>query len=194
MTGSTCPHGDRRQRAPDRDDLGGNPGGRVPDLEPDDQRSRSRHTDRMAADHSAPTLVEDPNGNVTTYQYDRLGRTWGVRLPTEQGTSVWSWQFAYQVDLAKAAPPIVRSRQLQAAEFTGDPATWFTDGWVIYDSFGRERQDPVVLADSGQGHRANHQLRRAWPGARQHVSPGGGWRSGTGHPRWRLGEPHPQLL
>jgi RHS repeat-associated protein len=85
-----------------------------------------------------PLRQTDPNGGVTTYGYDGLGRLLTVRQPTEQNAPAdkYSWQFTYTESQTKAAPPIVRTRRLQSNDLTR-----YEDSWIVYDSFLRKRQE-----------------------------------------------------
>ncbi|MFI9557754.1 RHS repeat domain-containing protein [Nonomuraea endophytica] len=86
--------------------------------------------------------VSDARGKKTSYAYDALGRTAEVRLPTEQGGPA-SYAFGYQIDPAKAAPAVVRTRRLQ-------DTSRYLDEWAVHDSWVRVRQTHVLSPETGK--------------------------------------------
>jgi RHS repeat-associated protein len=98
-------------------------------------------------ERGTPLRETDENGFVTTYTYDRLGRTTSVRQPTEQSApaDILSWQFEYAVSNTKSVPPIVHTRRLQSLN-----PTRYNDSWVVFDSLLRPRQTQAFSPDSGK--------------------------------------------
>jgi RHS repeat-associated protein len=89
----------------------------------------------------------DPGNNKTTYGYDPLGQLTAVRSPTEQPATSGlprTQEFAYIVSSDKSVAPIVKAKQLVSA--TGPQ---YAEGWVVYDSFLRERQTQAYSPVAG---------------------------------------------
>ena len=96
--------------------------------------------------YGAPLKVTDPNGNLTSYAYDRLGRLVAVRQPTEQATGKpRSTEYTYQVSPDKTAAPIVRTRRL-----VSHTSAVFEDSWTVYDSALRVRQTQSLSPEPGK--------------------------------------------
>lgn len=93
----------------------------------------------------APTKVTDPNGKVTWYGYDGLGRLETVWLP-DAPIAFAEPSFRYSYDMPNRA---VRTRQLVSADRTG-PNVRFMDTWTIYDGLGRERQTQAQSPAAGK--------------------------------------------
>lgn len=81
----------------------------------------------------------DPNGNVTLFTYDSVGRLGTVWLPDAPlAFAQPSWQYSY--DIPNRA---VRTRRLTSEARTGDTVT-FDDTWAIHDGFLRLRQTQTI--------------------------------------------------
>jgi RHS repeat-associated protein len=86
-----------------------------------------------------PKREKDPNGNLTEYSYDSVGRLVAVWLPDAPiAFAEPSWRYAY--DIPNRA---VRTRMLTSQARTGDTVT-FDDTWVIHDGFLRPRQTQTI--------------------------------------------------
>ena len=98
-----------------------------------------------------PDTVTDPNGKVTDYSYDGLGRTTGVKTPVNSTYNMVT--FGYTLDTMSGttdtgslqAPAKVRTSQL--ASTTGT----YRDSFVYYDGFGRERESQGPAAPGATG-------------------------------------------
>lgn len=140
-----------------------------------------------------PSATYDANNNRTSYSYDALGRTTGVRLPTEQCTASpcadasRSWQFSY--DLANRA---VRSRQRVSGNLDSGTDAVYEDSWVVYDGFWRQRQVQAQSPASGKilvsettyddrGNLYDETLEQAVDGAPGKYRGGIGWTNATRH-------------
>lgn len=95
--------------------------------------------------YGVPIKVTDPNGKVTQYGYDGLGRLETVWLP-DAPPAVAEPSFRYGYDMPNRA---VRTRQLISDARTG-PDVRFIDTWTIYDGLGRERQTQSQSPTSGK--------------------------------------------
>lgn len=85
--------------------------------------------------YGVPTKITDPNGTVTRYGYDGLGRMETVSLP-DAPLAFAEPSFRYSYDMPNRS---VRTRQLVSAARTGADVR-FIDTWTVYDGLGRERQ------------------------------------------------------
>ena len=93
---------------------------------------------------SQPLRTTDPNGHVTTYHYDGLGRLTQVWEPTEPTSGTASWQFDYtNANPDTDTPAKVRTRQLQSAGVQ-------LESWQIVDGFGRTRQTQTPSPAGGR--------------------------------------------
>lgn len=99
----------------------------------------------------APDQEQDPNGEITSFDYDAFGRTTEVRLPTEQPPSSGepSLRFSYLIDPTKTDPPVVRTQRL-TSDATSGPEVNFEDSWVVYDGLLRERQTHALSPEAGK--------------------------------------------
>lgn len=94
-------------------------------------------------DYGVPLRRTDPNGRVTTNQYDALGRLTRVWLPTEPTSGPPAWEFAYQLSTDRSAPPVLRTRQALSGDRT-------IDTWMVYDTLLRERQTHTLSPEAGK--------------------------------------------
>jgi RHS repeat-associated protein len=97
-------------------------------------------------ERAAPSRQVNPNGKVTTFGYDALGRSIWAKQPTEQAAGdPNSTEFVYTIDPNRANPPVVRTRQLQS---TGPSV--YVESWEVYDSLLRIRQTHRLSPTTGR--------------------------------------------
>ena len=91
-----------------------------------------------------PASETDPNGKVTSFEYDALGRTTKVFLPTEQGVTTPSHRFSYHIDPERDGPAIVHAEQLQSTS-----PERYLHSWTLYDANLREQQTQTLSPATG---------------------------------------------
>jgi RHS repeat-associated protein len=125
-------------------------------------------TTNYLVERGLPKSQVDANLKTTSLDYDGLGRLISVQRPLP--TTGASMEFSYDIDEDRAAPAVIRSRQLVVAS----PAT-YQDAWVVYDGLLRQRQSHTMSPDDtktivqstwydGQGRVRSSALPEAVPG------------------------------
>ena len=95
-----------------------------------------------------PKEVHDPNGNVSRYTYDPLGRVVEARQATEGPSDPASWKFTYDIDNERDEIPVIQTDQLQDELGPGGDPRYLTT-WTLYDSLLRQRQTHAKSPSSG---------------------------------------------
>ncbi|MEV6414222.1 RHS repeat-associated core domain-containing protein [Kribbella sp. NPDC051718] len=88
--------------------------------------------------------VTDPNGKLTSLDYDVLGRLTSVWLPNQSKSASKLPNAKYTYSLSSTAPSYVRTDSLNIL------ANGYLSGYAIYDSLLRPRQSQEVAANGGR--------------------------------------------
>ncbi|WP_169501808.1 RHS repeat-associated core domain-containing protein [Kribbella catacumbae] len=88
--------------------------------------------------------VTDPNGKLTSLDYDVLGRLTSVWLPNQLKSAGKLPNTKYAYSLSSTAPSYVRTDSLNIL------ANGYLSGYAIYDSLLRPRQSQEVAANGGR--------------------------------------------
>ncbi|WP_280665650.1 MULTISPECIES: polymorphic toxin-type HINT domain-containing protein [unclassified Kitasatospora] len=96
---------------------------------------------------SLPLTATDPNGRVTTEQYDGLGRLAAVWTPDRATNLSASIAYTYAIN-GTTAPSVVTTRTLRETLPGSTDFSWKTE---LYDGLGRLKQTQTTLPTGGAG-------------------------------------------
>lgn len=94
-----------------------------------------------------PDEVTDPNGKVTDYGYDGLGRTTGVKTPISASYDTAKFEYTLTTNAfgVLSLTPIVRSQQLYASNGS------YRDTYRYYNAFGQELETQTAPMPGAAG-------------------------------------------